>query len=128
MDQLRASAFVPSPKWIRDKRDVVNVVGTGDDCFNWAVLAGLHPTGDRSTGMQRCSCHACKYDLSGLSYPGLLSSITPFAYGNGISINVYAVEDGKRVIFPLCITDKDVPNKHVDFPRSVVSAVCAAVR
>ena len=23
-------------------RDVVNVAGTGDDCFKWAILAGMH--------------------------------------------------------------------------------------
>ena len=33
---------------------------------------------------------------------------------NDISINVYAVEDGKRIIFPLCVTDKPVEGKHVD--------------
>ena len=43
LDPLRASAFVPLPKWIRDKRAVTNIIGTGDDCFKWAVLAGLHP-------------------------------------------------------------------------------------
>ena len=28
---------------IREKKAVVNVTGTGDDCFKWAVLAGMHP-------------------------------------------------------------------------------------
>ena len=54
------------------------------------------------------------YDFSNLNYPVPLSSITPFAVKNGISINVYAVEDGKRIIFPLCITDKPVEGKYVD--------------
>ena len=54
------------------------------------------------------------YDFSNLNYPVPLSSITPFAATNGISINVYAVEDGKRVVFPLCVTDAPVDGKHVD--------------
>ena len=33
LDPLRANASIPLPKWIRDKRAVTNVVGTGDDCF-----------------------------------------------------------------------------------------------
>ena len=51
LDRLRASAFVPLPKWIRDKRAVINVAGTVDDCFKWAILAGLHPVIDNSNRM-----------------------------------------------------------------------------
>ena len=40
---LRASAFVQLPQWIREKKAVTNVTGTGDDYFKWAVLAGMHP-------------------------------------------------------------------------------------
>ena len=34
LDPLRASAFVPLPQWIQEKA-VVNVTGTGDNCFKW---------------------------------------------------------------------------------------------
>ena len=47
LDPLRAGMFIPLPKWIRDKGAVANVVGTGDACFKWAVLAGLHPAIDK---------------------------------------------------------------------------------
>ena len=43
LDPLRAIAFVPLPHWIRDKKATTNIIGTGDDCFKWAVLAGMHP-------------------------------------------------------------------------------------
>ena len=45
LDPLRASAFLPLPRWIREKKAFVNVAETGDDCFKWAVLAGVHPVG-----------------------------------------------------------------------------------
>ena len=35
LDPLRAIAFVPIPRWIQEKSAVTNVIGTGDDCFNW---------------------------------------------------------------------------------------------
>ena len=41
LDLLRASAFVPLPDWIQTRRAVVNVRGTGNDCFEWAVMAGM---------------------------------------------------------------------------------------
>ena len=43
LDPLRASAFTPLPNWIQTRRAVVNIIGTGDDCFKWVVLAGMHP-------------------------------------------------------------------------------------
>ena len=43
LDLLRASALVPLPRWIREKKAVVNDTGTGDDCFKWAAFAGMHP-------------------------------------------------------------------------------------
>ena len=114
LDPLRASAFVPLPKWIRDRRAVTNVVGTGDDCFKWAVLVGLHPAVDNPSRMENYLPYVNLYDFSNLNYPVPLSSIAPFTKKNNISINVYAVEDGKRIIFPLCVTDKPVDGKHVD--------------
>ena len=41
-DPLPASAFVPLLRWIVDKKAVTNVIGTGGDCFKWAILAGMH--------------------------------------------------------------------------------------
>ena len=114
LDPLRASAFVRLPKSIRDKRVVTNVVGTGGDCFKWAGLAGLHPATDNPERMENYLPYANLYDFSNLNYSVPLSSITPCAAKNGISINVYAIEDGKRIIYPLCVTDKPVDGKHVD--------------
>ena len=43
LDPLRGSAYIPLPRWIQTKGAVVNVAGTGDDCFRWAILPGMHP-------------------------------------------------------------------------------------
>ena len=108
-------AFVPLPQWIRDKKATTNIIGTGDDCFKWAVLAGMHPTtADNPNHMINCVGHACGYDFSSLCFPVSLSSIAPFATKNNLSINVYGVEDEKKVIYPLCVTDSVVPGRHVD--------------
>ena len=113
LDPLRASAFVPLPKWIRDNRTVTNIVGTGDDCFKWAVLAELHPTDDNLNRMENYLQYVDLYDFSSLPFPVPLSSVALFAKRNNISINVYGVEDGKKVIYPLWVSDP-VPDKHVD--------------
>ena len=113
LDPLRASAFVPLPKWIKDKHAVTNIVGTGDDCFKWAVLAGLHPVADHPHRMESYIDHVNKYAFSSLTFPVPLSAVASFAAKNDISINVYGIEDGRKVIYPLRVSDP-VPGKHVD--------------
>ena len=99
LDPLRASAFVPLPHWIQAKRAVVNVTGTGDDCFKWAVLAGIHPVAVHSERMDKYVEHVNKYDFPSLHFPVPLFSIGSFATANNLSINVYGIEDGKKVIY-----------------------------
>ena len=98
---------MPLPKWIRDKRAVVNVTGTANDCFKWAVSAGLHPAIENPNRMASYIEHECKYDFSGLNFPVSLKSITPFATKNP---SMY----GKRIVFPLSVTDDVVDGRHVD--------------
>ena len=75
----------------------------------------MHPTtADNPSHMVNYVEHACGYDFSSLCFPVSLSSIAPFAAKNNLSINVYGVEDEKKVIFPLCVIDSVVPGRHVD--------------
>ena len=54
------------------------------------------------------------YDFWSFCFPVSLSSIAPFTAKNNLSINVYGVEDEKKVIYPVCVTDSVVPGRHVD--------------
>ena len=96
------------------KKAVVNVIGTGDDCFKWAVLAGMHPATVNPNRMDNYVQYASEYDFSSLCFPVPLSSIAPFATKNNLSINVYDVADEKKVIYPLRVIDAVVPERHVD--------------
>ena len=78
-------------------------MGTGDDCFKWAVLAGLHPVDtDHPNRLENYIDHVSK------------SSIASFAAKNKISINVYGIADGRKVIYPLRVRDTVISGKHVD--------------
>ena len=113
LDPLRASAFVPLPRWIRDKKATTHTIGTGDDCFKWAVRAGVHhTTADNPNRMVNYVEHACGYDFSSLCFPVSLSSIAPFAAKNNLSINVYGVEDERKLFIhfalPMLLFDVDM--------------------
>ena len=43
VDNMAARPYIPLPRWIQTMRAVVNVTGTGDDCFKLAILAGMQP-------------------------------------------------------------------------------------
>ena len=84
LDPVRASAFVPLPRW--------------------AVLAGIHPVDKLARAhvnphrMATYEEHVTKYDFPSLRFPVPLSSIGPFATTNNLSINVYGVENDEKVI------------------------------
>ena len=120
LDPLCASAFVPLPRWIKDKKAVINVTGTEGIYFKWAVLAGMHPVSrlERShTNPCRMSTyedHATKYDFSSLRFPVAISSIGSFATKNNLSITVYGVDNDKKVIYALRVSQTVVGDRHVD--------------
>ena len=113
LDPLRASAFVPLSKWVKDKHAATNIVGTGDDCFKWTVLAALHPVTDHSNRMDNYLPYVNLCDFSSLSFPVPLSAVAPFAKRNEMPINVYGIEDGRKLIYPLRVSDAVIPGKHV---------------
>ena len=102
LDPLRASVFVPLPNWIQMRRAVVNIRGTGNDCFKWAVLAGMHPVDVHGDRMIQYTVYS------------ILSSVGSFVTTNNMPINVYGVDDDKKVIYPLCISSTLVVDRHVD--------------
>ena len=58
--------------------------------------------------------HVSKYDFYSLRFPVAISSIGSFAVKNNLSINVYGIDNDKKVIYPLRVTEIVVPGRHVD--------------
>ena len=99
-------------RWIQARRAVVNVAGTGDDCFKWAILTGTHPVDVHADRRGQYVEHMGKYDFSSLSFPAPPQTVGSFALRN-MSINVYGADDDE-VIYPLCVSSTLVPDRHVD--------------
>ena len=111
---LRGSASTPLLRWIQTSRAVVNVAGTGGDCFKWAILAGMHPIETNAHRRVKYAEHMGRYDFSPLSFPVHLQTVGPFALRNNMSINVYGVDDDNDVFYPLRVSSTLVPDRHVD--------------
>ena len=67
--------------------------------------------GDR---MSQYTEHVGKYDFSSLHSPVPLSSVDSFATANNMSINMYGIDDDKKVIYPFRVSFTLVPDRHVD--------------
>ena len=66
----------------------------------------MHHVAVHGESMDKYVEHVTKYDFSSLRFPVPLSSIGSFATANNLSINIYGIEDGKKVIYPLrCFTN-----------------------
>ena len=100
LDPLRGSAFISLPRWIQVRRDAVNVAGKGDDCFKWAILAGMHPLDVHADRRGKNVEHMGKYDFSSLHFPVPLQAVGSFALRNNMSLNIYGVDDDNEVIYP----------------------------
>ena len=111
---LRGFAYIPLPRWIQTRRAVANVAGTGDDCFKWAILAGMYPVDVNADRRVKYAEHMGKYDFSSFPLPAPLQAVGPFALRNNMSINVYGRDYDNEVIYPPRVSSTLVPDRHVD--------------
>ena len=74
----------------------------------------MHPVDDNAHRMSKYTEHVGKYDFSSLHFHVPLSSVGSFVTTNNMSINVYGVNDDKKVIYPLRVSSTLVPDRHVD--------------
>jgi len=63
LDPLRASSYHRLPQWIIKKHAVRNIKNEDQECFKWAVLAGLHePTSDHPAEVFSYRVYEDEYD------------------------------------------------------------------
>lgn len=113
---IRASSYIPLPKWLKNKRCMVNVMNEDVYCFVWAVLAGM------KNFKKNEACRVSSYkpfrrelNTNGLVFPLALSSIDKFEkLNNHISVNVYTLENkNSRRIIPVRLTRQEFTEHHV---------------
>jgi DNA polymerase type B, organellar and viral len=112
------SSYVQLPKFIEDKKAIVNVRNTNDEfCFKWAVLSALDPQKKHSERLNKWYSKYREIDFSGIEFPVKLQDITMFENKNyNISITVLGFAtntDENTLKFNLLRTPQSVKNKHI---------------
>lgn len=89
---LGGSSYIKLPKFIENKKAVVNVHNQDECCFAWAVTSALFPVRCRPNELSSYPHYSTVINVSGMNFPVKLCDISKFEDMNNISINVYGVE------------------------------------
>jgi hypothetical protein len=110
---LRGRSYIPLPKFLTNKKAIINVQNNYNKCFLWAVLSALHPADDHSNQVSKYRKWEHEFDeaLKGIEFPVKLTDVSKFVKRTNMSINVYCLDN--KSIVPLEIT-KDEKNIHID--------------
>ena len=100
---LVGSSYIPTPKKLAGKHAIVNPQNEDNQCFKWAVLAGLYPAKDHVNRISNYRPHENKVDWSMLKFPVSLRHIRQFERVNTeFTVNVYSYED--KDVIPVYVT------------------------
>ena len=91
-----SSTFIQLPKFIRDKRAVVNIENSDEYCFLWSIMAALHPTKTHSEWTSSYPHFDTELKYDGINFPINLHDISKFEKLNNLSVNVYGTESDEN--------------------------------
>lgn len=106
---LRAGTYLNLPKFIKNKGACINIQNDDNFCFKWSIISALmhqeiaennlrNGETKKISNPHRVSNYVNKekqynVDFSGLNFPVAPSEIKCFEQKNGISVNLYCVEE-----------------------------------
>lgn len=112
-DPCSGSSYIKTPKFLENKKAIVNVQNRDNECFKYAILSALYPATKDAQRVKKYMPYKKSLDFLGIKFPVGLDQITKFELQNpSISINVYMFDQKNKKIRPLRLT-KNVKEKHV---------------
>lgn len=112
-DPLRGSSYIKLPKFLSNKKAIINVKNIDQYCFKYAILSALHPAKENVHRVSNYKKFEDELDFGQIQFPVLLCDISKFEDLNvTISINVYMYNEGKKTVHPVYLT-KEVKKNHL---------------
>ena len=99
---LKGSSYIELPKYLKDKKAIVNVKNEDNKCLKWALLSALHPA---KKDPQRVNKYMQFKELrfTGVDFPVPLSQMPKVERLNNLAINVFGYSK-QAGIHPLYLT------------------------
>ena len=71
LELTRGSSYIELPKWIGEKKAVINPKNKDEECFKWAILAALHheEIGNNPERISKLQPFVDQYNWKGLKFP-----------------------------------------------------------
>src|SRR5699024_5791515 len=106
------------PKWIKDKKAVINVNNKDNLCFLYSIIAKLYPAKDHTDRPSKYSQYINSFKTDGLKFPMKIDDIHKFERMNDLSIYVYSYDVDTKKIFtfraPKLYNNDDDESKIID--------------
>lgn len=108
------ATHIDLPKFINNKKAVINVKNSDNECFRWAVLSALHPKDKNPQRVSNYYPFKNELNLTNMTFPVTVSQLNIFERQNeNISINVYAIDEEydadtrkkEQIIVPIRISE-----------------------
>ena len=100
---LKGSSYVELPKYLKNKKAIVNVHNTDQECLKWALLSALHPVGKNSDRVSKYEPYENELNFTGVNFPVPLNQMPKVELLNNLAINVFGYSESAGV-HPLYLT------------------------
>ena len=103
---LRGSSYIELPKWLKDKKAIINMKNDDNKCFIWCVLRVLYPKDDHPERLDKTFKSKIEtLNTTGIEYPVTLPDIKKFeCLNSNKSITVFGYNE-KDKVYPLRISE-----------------------
>ena len=99
---LKGSSYIDLPKYLKDKKAIINVKNEDNKCLKWALLSALHPAKDNPHRVNKYMQFK-ELRFTGVDFPVPLSQMPKVERLNNLAINVFGYSQ-QAGIHPLYLT------------------------
>ena len=108
---IHGSSYIDLPQKIKRKQAIINVKNTDNKCFQWAILAALHPVKVHAERVGNYIKFEKELDFDGIEFPVTIDKISRFEKRNNIAVSVFGLENSS--CFPVYISHFE-GQKHIN--------------
>ena len=108
----KGSSYIDLPKWIKDKKAIINIKNRDDKCFLWCILRYLYPRDRDEERIGDLKKYEYSLNTKGITFPMKLKDIIKFENLNSDlpGINVFYLDEKDCIRPTREIKNKDFKN------------------